>query len=181
MGAGSEVGGGKESGGGMSTGYDQTAETFWAKVRKVPNKDSCWLWLGCQKDGYGRVTWGGKQYCAHRVAAVLSGIIKDARAAESSPTTIHVLHRCDVRLCCNPNHFFLGTKADNAQDAMKKGRLTWRSGEAHANAKLTVTQARKIRGLYATGRYFQKDLAALFSVGQSTVGRVVRNERWRDA
>ena len=39
------------------------------------------------------------------------------------PDGLFVLHRCDVRACCNPDHLFLGTPLDNMQDMHAKGRF----------------------------------------------------------
>lgn len=93
------------------------AERFW---RKVDKSGECWVWTGCRHvAGYGRFNtqdaqWSGVVY-AHRMAWELThGPI---------PPGLHVLHRCDNPPCCNPEHLWLGTNADNHADKVQKGRL----------------------------------------------------------
>jgi hypothetical protein len=38
------------------------------------------------------------------------------------PSELCCLHRCDVRSCSNPEHLYLGTKADNNRDKSMKRR-----------------------------------------------------------
>ena len=78
---------------------------------------SCWLWLtGCDKDGYGMFARdrGGKSIRAHRFSWELHfGPI---------PDVLIVLHKCDTPACVRPDHLFLGTHLDNAQDRNRKNR-----------------------------------------------------------
>lgn len=92
---------------------------FETKFDKTEN--GCWLWKqASDKDGYGSFKFKRKVYRAHRFSYMLyKGEIPDG---------MMVLHKCDVRNCINPEHLFLGTAKDNAQDAAKKGRIGNRKG-----------------------------------------------------
>lgn len=70
---------------------------------------------------------------AHRVAYTL--------AFGPIPKGMWVLHRCDNPPCCNPKHLFLGTRRDNIDDMIRKGR---QARHLPTNAKLTVEQVREI-------------------------------------
>jgi hypothetical protein len=61
------------------------------------------------------VTEGRKAHGAHRYSWTLAnGVI---------PEGLSVLHKCDNRICVNPNHLFLGNKFDNMRDAANKKRI----------------------------------------------------------
>lgn len=88
-------------------------DRFWSKVQK---SDGCWLWAGNQtRDGYGYASIGRRRTVAHRWAWELSG--------RSVPAGKMLCHTCDVRLCVNPAHMFVGDAKSNAVDASRKGRL----------------------------------------------------------
>lgn len=102
-------------------------------------ESGCIIWLkAISKKGYGRATFNGRVVPAHRVSYILSeGEIPDGMI---------VCHSCDIPSCVNPNHLFLGTHKDNAQDAIKKGRHTCqnREGKEWPTAKLKDWQALEI-------------------------------------
>jgi len=155
----------------------QTPENFWSKVRKGAD-DECWEWQGSTNStGYGNVMWHGKPYTAHRVSAWLSGMVESPSRPAHSRYKGHVLHKCDNRRCCNPNHFFLGTFTDNMKDAYAKKRKTQPKGQHHINAKLTDEQAEQIRQRYAGGEY-QAPLAKEFGVSQVAISLIVRGKTY---
>ena len=92
--------------------------------RQIRVTDSgCWIWAGTRfSTGYGLIPQDGRLQKAHRVIwAYVNGPI---------PPRIHVLHRCDIPLCVNPSHLFLGTNRDNQQDKANKGRH-WQQKKTH--------------------------------------------------
>jgi hypothetical protein len=148
------------------------AEAFWARVEKGP---VCWLWTGTRSvHGYGWSLrhWpgGGK---AHRCSWILrNGPIPDG---------LWVLHKCDVRLCVNPDHLYLGTHADNQADKNRKGRNKHNGlkHEHHWNAKIGPIEVSLIRDLYAGTPLKQKDLAAVFGVTFGTISDIVLGKTWK--
>lgn len=84
-----------------------------------PDDAGCWIWQKGRGSGspthrYGRISHEGVPINAHRASWIVHrGPI---------PSGIEVLHKCDVPLCVNPEHLFLGTKGDNMRDMAAKGR-----------------------------------------------------------
>lgn len=95
-------------------------ERFWKKVIKT---DYCWEWAGSREaGGYGLLSISGRMVGAHRV----SWIIHNGDIPERMVVRHYV---CDNPCCVNPNHLKLGTRKQNAHDALVKGRtkagLNW--------------------------------------------------------
>lgn len=92
-------------------------ELFWEKVQ-IGNEDDCWPWMGAKTPlGYGRANQDlitKKHLYAHIRAYELSHNV--------SASGLCVCHKCDNPPCCNPNHLFLGSMADNIHDRDAKGR-----------------------------------------------------------
>ncbi len=89
---------------------------------------------------------------------------------------LHVLHRCDVPNCVNPEHLFLGTHQDNMFDA--KIKCLYQQGEGHYRAKLNAEKVREIRRLHAAGlRLYQ--LAKRFEVDRMTIKSILIGATWK--
>jgi len=75
----------------------------------------CWIWMGAiWSRGYGQWSRGAADRKAHRQS------YREYRG--EIPAGLHVLHHCDIPLCVNPDHLFLGTHTDNMRDKIAKGR-----------------------------------------------------------
>ena len=47
------------------------------------------------------------------------------------PEKLCICHKCDIRICVNPTHLFLGTVKDNVWDMKRKGRANYLRGDKH--------------------------------------------------
>lgn len=153
---------------------------------RVDEATGCWIWLGTRSTcrmGYGQMSINDKARRVHRVVYELK--------AGAIPKGKFVCHDCDTPLCCNPEHLFLGTHRDNMADMTQKGRQATglrngrftkpeqtARGARNGRSKLTEQSVREIRRRYAAGSVRQKDLAAEFGVGVSTIGDIVKRKKW---
>lgn len=141
---------------------------------KIDKKTGCWEWSGSNNgNGYGRVSHNGKYICAHRGSYIVN--------VGPIPKGLLVLHKCDNRMCVNPDHLFLGTHKDNCHDMYKKGRQAFRKGEKNGMSKLKerdIIDIRKMRG-NNDNTYTYKDIATIYNVSDRCIRAVIHNETWK--
>ena len=126
----------------------------------------CWIWVGSLwSSGYGTMTVNQISKAAHRWRwEICYGEI---------PKGMDVCHKCDVRLCTNPEHLFLGTRQDNMQDAIRKGRFSL--GESHKSAKLTEQQVMEILPDVRAYNVIARD----YEVSRQTIGAIKNGINWK--
>lgn len=165
---------------------NELIEMIRAKDRRLAEKlmpvNGCLVYSGyLNGDGYGKVNRGQKALSAHRYTwTILNG---------EPSGSLCVCHRCDNRACCNPEHLFLGTQAENVADMCKKGRGFWpgakglidNRGEKNPKAKLTANQVAWIRANHDKRKGSPNGngaLAARFGVSRNAIYWIVAGKTW---
>jgi HNH endonuclease len=153
----------------------KSAKSVAEKIRlgTIINPDTgCWVWqFSLSNTGYGRVTHEGRTIGVH-VASVL------VLRGEEVPPGHEVCHRCNNRACCNPDHLYVGTRADNVRDAMRAGTAFVPGGfkgEDHPLARLTEDDVRAIRA--SSER--PKVVAQRFNVTHAHIYAIRKRKIWK--
>lgn len=144
---------------------------FWAKVVE---SEGCWL-------------WAGRDVAHHATIALDDGTHRSIGAHVFSyilhygpiPRGMVVRHKCDHHACVRPDHLELGTRAENVNDAVMRGRVAY--GERQGHAKLSESQVMEIREKYATGGFTQKELALAYGACRASICQIVNGKYWQRA
>jgi hypothetical protein len=161
--------------------YSQkTIDKFNAKY-VINQETGCWEWMGH------RAMWqpyrNGKKQLGYGVFHIGCGKTKLAHRfsweAKNGPIPegLCCLHKCDNPACVNPEHIFLGTRADNAADREKKGRT-----RPHLNPLPPMLFRGQAEFIKVMSRYGMnsRHLAEHLNVQVGQVQGVIRKQTFQD-
>lgn len=137
-------------------------------------EDECWIWTGPTHaiHQYGEFEVLGIAYKAHRV----SFFYFNKRTIESDSD---ILHHCDNRKCCNPKHLYEGGNLENNRDRAKRNPDSYKLlGDINPASKITEKDIPEIFKLKRSG-YTQQEIADKYGVVFSTIGKILRREKWQ--
>lgn len=147
------------------------ADRFLSNTASCPPCD-CLIWLGAptNKQGYGRFLYEGKTpEPAHRSSYRLF--------VGEIPEGLWVLHTCDNRLCVNPRHLYAGTRRQNVDDMVKRGRSYKPSGSRNPKSKLNESLIPEIKRMLSLG-WSCAATAKRFGVSKATISSINVGRYW---
>jgi hypothetical protein len=131
----------------------------------------CWNWTASKDThGYGHLRHQGRIRLAHRFSYELH--------CGPVPEGMQVCHKCDNRVCLNPDHLFIGTWRDNMLDKLAKGRQSRARQYGNKNPAAKLSEADIIAIRRAKGSVLQKDLALKYGVDRAHISQIQSGKRW---
>jgi hypothetical protein len=141
----------------------------------IPEPNSgCWLWLGhINNKGYGKfqLKRGGYSLVyAHRFSYEVYNCVE-------VPPHLHVCHSCDIPCCVNPDHLWAGTRSDNMQDCVAKGRFRklGNPGSKNGRAILKEDQIMAIRNDVRSLRKIGRE----YGLDYTVISKIKAGKLWR--
>lgn len=129
----------------------------------------CWEWTGATSNGYAQFQMFDQRMIASRISWALF--------VEDVPPDLDVLHVCDNPKCVNPDHLFLGTQQDNADDMVRKERQA--RGSRHGMSLLNEESVKAIRSKFKPRVCTMRMLAREYKVSLATISDIIRWKTWR--
>lgn len=126
-----------------------------------------WIWTAKGRTGlnneYGGTRLNGKAMSSHRAVWIIhKGPI---------PKGAILLHQCEVKLCCNPDHLKLGTHKENTQEAITaRGGIHWQQLFRRVIPKRHIERIIK---RWKSGER-QADIAKSYGVNQAAISKTIR-------
>lgn len=151
---------------------EQKIERLRYKFEKfvIKNKDQCWKWKGSWSGGYPQLNVNKKNIKAHRASYLIN--------VNEIPNRMLVLHKCDNRECCNPDHLFIGTQKDNMRDMINKGRSNNVRGEECSFSKLKINDVLKIKLMIKNG-ILLSNICKIYNVSHTLIRKIKNNKVWK--
>ena len=126
----------------------------------------CWEWLGADyTTGYGQLlktTWG--EDTTHRWSYKYF-------KKEEIPDKKDVRHKCDNRICCNPDHLELGDRKENVKDMLERNKNN------PCGRKFDKKQIEEIKKIREEGKTYQ-EIATLYNCNRRTIERLCLNKTY---
>lgn len=124
--------------------------------------------------GYGMAYYSGRLLGAHRLMMMELGI--------EIPKGFVVSHKCDYKLCVNPDHLVVSTQAENVQDMIKKGRkvvgkLPSQIGHLNHGSKTDESTVRSAKIMLSKGLR-QTDVARATGLTKANVWAIAHGKSW---
>ena len=137
--------------------------------------EECWPWHGSRSpDGYGEI-----RFTRSRKKAVATHVAIFVDRREIVPSGMLVCHTCDNPPCVNPNHLYVGSRADNMRDMHDRG--LWHSGqvkgEDNGNSVLKDSDIFQIVSMI-NGGLTNSAIASRFGVTHSTISLIRLGKKW---
>lgn len=125
----------------------------------------CWIWaLSVSSNGYGNAydPETERVMTAHRLSYLAS--------IGEVPDGMFVCHRCNTKLCVNPDHLYVGTHRENMDDVAR--------GRYHPNRKLSDGVVRHIRDLIQIG-VARRQIARTLNLSPRTIALIRDGKTYR--